>query len=514
MRPAELFAIAASAARAKPVPTPASGDADAFSRSLDSQLRQTPSDEGPRGTTGAVGQAAAASDAASANPPVRDGIGPGRFGVEQHLVQAENRAARVEWRAFLQDLRGAGILGGSRGEAIAALSEAAGKGDPTALVADPTTSAPKPGPQAETPFGQALDALGAAIQAAIADPAANPAEPGQLPVAVQSALDAAAALAPPALQARMQAITARLADGLAAAMAGTSGETPTTVARTEGAETERAVRGFDSPVAQAIMAAVSGAGEAVDLSVLRVLQDKGAAARAEAAASAPAASTSTADAAPAAAPAVTAKTADATPAAQTSGGETAAPDPVAAQAARTAAADVTPGRAELTSQTTPAASAPAAEAHAAVLVATRGAPELVAQMAAVISRKLEGRVTRFNMELNPAEMGRVDVRLNIEKDGRVAAQLSFDNPVAAADMRGKADELRRQLELSGFNVASEDLTFSDRESGQGFRRNDQALADPDISRARAFREADRNARLAEDAGRLSARATLGLDMRV
>jgi hypothetical protein len=92
--------------------------------------------------------------------------------------------------------------------------------------------------------------------------------------------------------------------------------------------------------------------------------------------------------------------------------------------------------------------------------------------------------------------------------------MSFDNPAAAADMRGKADELRRQLEQSGFNVASEDLTFSDREAGQGFQPHDQALADPDISRARAFREADRTARLAEDAGRLSIRATLGLDMRV
>ena len=53
MRPAELFALAASAARTKPVSTPETGDAAAFSRALDTQLRQA-ADDGHCGTTGAV----------------------------------------------------------------------------------------------------------------------------------------------------------------------------------------------------------------------------------------------------------------------------------------------------------------------------------------------------------------------------------------------------------------------------------------------------------------------------
>lgn len=516
MRPAELLAIAVSAARTAPVSPLATDDADTFSQALDAQLRQTPTDDGHCGTSGVVpGAAGLPADFAASETPLPGGAHPGRFGVDQYLAQVENRTARVEWRAFLQDLRESGILGSSRNGALGGVAGLSGKASPTALVTDPGTSAPKPDPATESPFGQALDALGAAIQAAIADPAANPAAPGQLPAAVQSALDAAAALAPPGIQARIQAFTAKLTEGLAAAMGAPSGETPTVAA-----ETGKAGNGTESPVAQAIMAAVSRAGEGADLSALRVLQEKVAAARAEATASAPTSASTSSEAPPPepgghadpASPA-SAKAANAPPTPQlTTTASSAEPDTV--PPAPAASAEVAPGRAELTSQTTPAAAAPAAEAHAATLVATRGAPELVAQMAAVISRKLEGRVTRFSMELNPAEMGRVDVRLNIDKDGRVAAQMSFDNPAAAADMRGKADELRRQLELSGFNVASEDLTFSDREAGQGFRRNDQALADPDISRARAFREADRNARLAEDAGRLSARATLGVDMRV
>lgn len=507
MRPAELFAIAASTARARPVPPPATEDADAFARSLDSQLRRSAADDGRRSATGATTTAVAptesTAEAAGADAtPVRDGSRGGRFGIQAHLAQAEGRAARVEWRTFLQDLREAGILGGPRANAF------------SALVADAGTSTPKPAPDQAPPFSQALDALGAAIQAAIADPAANPAQSGQLPAAVQSALDAAAVLAPPALQARMQAFAARLAGGLAAAMAEASAET---LVETP-ADAARTGKRMDSPVAQAVLAAVAGAGEGASLSILRALQDKDAAVRGAATGStsttADVAAAPVADGKVAGDPGSAAKVADATPAGKMSGAETAAvtAEEIAGRSAR--AGDFVSGRAELTSQTTPAASAPAAEAHAAALVATRGAPELVAQMAAVISRKLEGRVTRFNMELNPAELGRVDVRLNIDKDGRVAAQMSFDNPAAAADMRGKADELRRQLQESGFNVASEDLTFSDRGAGQGFQGKDQAFVDPEVFRAGAFREADRTARLAEDAGRLSIRATLGLDMRV
>lgn len=382
------------------------------------------------------------------------------------------------------------------------------------------TSTPKPEPSEASPFGDALDALGAAIQAALADPAANSAQPGQLPAAVQTALDAAAALAPPALQARIQAFADRLATGLSAAMAAASGEAPTGPVTKAG----RAGRAAESPVAEAILAAVAGAGEGADLSVLRALQDKVDATNAATSAAADtrnavpsqdAAPDRSAPVAPGAdrreGPIQADSTSSRSPGAETL---TAAADDAVGGSAAAATANDMPARAELGSMTTPAATPQSAETHAAALVATRGAPELVAQMAAVISRKLEGRVTRFTMELNPAEMGRVDVRLSINSDGRVAAQMAFDNPAAAADMRGKADELRRQLELSGFNVASEDLSFSDRQTGQGFQRQDQSLADPDIARARAFREADRNARLAEDAGRLANRAVLGLDMRV
>ena len=77
--------------------------------------------------------------------------------------------------------------------------------------------------------------------------------------------------------------------------------------------------------------------------------------------------------------------------------------------------------------------------------------------------------------LTPEDLGRVDVSLEIGADGRLAARLAFDNPAAAAELRGRADELRRQLQDAGFQLASDSLDFTQRDtsSGGGFDRQQQ-----------------------------------------
>ena len=95
---------------------------------------------------------------------------------------------------------------------------------------------------------------------------------------------------------------------------------------------------------------------------------------------------------------------------------------------------------------------------------SRATIEATAQIAAQILRRLEGRSTRFEMALTPEELGRVDVKLDIDSEGRLNARLAFDNPAAATDLRGRADELRRQLEEAGFQLAEDAFEFADRDS--------------------------------------------------
>jgi flagellar hook-length control protein FliK len=112
-----------------------------------------------------------------------------------------------------------------------------------------------------------------------------------------------------------------------------------------------------------------------------------------------------------------------------------------------------------------AATQAAGPREAALSSLSRTTIDATAQIAAQILRKLEGRSTRFEMSLTPDDLGRVDVKLDIDAEGRLAARLAFDNPAAAADLRGRADELRRQLQDAGFHLADDAFEFADRDSG-------------------------------------------------
>ncbi|MFN7128337.1 MAG: flagellar hook-length control protein FliK [Brevundimonas sp.] len=130
--------------------------------------------------------------------------------------------------------------------------------------------------------------------------------------------------------------------------------------------------------------------------------------------------------------------------------------------------------------------------HTAASSLSRATIETTAHLAAQIARKLEGRSTRFDMVLTPEDLGRVDVSLEIGADGQLAARLAFDNPAAAAELRGRADELRRQLQDAGFQVANDSLDFTQRDtsSGGGFDRQQQQRQSLFAGAARLTAQAD------------------------
>jgi flagellar hook-length control protein FliK len=126
---------------------------------------------------------------------------------------------------------------------------------------------------------------------------------------------------------------------------------------------------------------------------------------------------------------------------------------------------------------------PATLVHAAA-VAVRGAPQTVANLAAEIAKKLDGRSTRFDVQLDPAGLGRVDVRVQIGADGKMSASMSFDNPQAAAELKSRAGELHKALEQSGFDLSG-GLSFDVAgDNGQGRQAQGQ---DTDSNTGAAFR---------------------------
>lgn len=159
---------------------------------------------------------------------------------------------------------------------------------------------------------------------------------------------------------------------------------------------------------------------------------------------------------------------------------------------------------------------PGLAAHAA-----RGSPETVANLAAQILKKLEGQATRFDLELNPAGLGKVDVRLEIGAHGALTAAMTFDNPQAAAELRSRAAELQRALEQAGFDLSG-GLTF-DVAGDRGQQQHRQAWQDQAAEhgggfRGEAFRAALDTANAADAAGsgvlRLRRGISAGLDLRI
>jgi hypothetical protein len=165
----------------------------------------------------------------------------------------------------------------------------------------------------------------------------------------------------------------------------------------------------------------------------------------------------------------------------------------------------------------PSASA-ATPAHAAAAAATRATPETVATLAGQIVKKLGAQSTQFDLQLDPAGLGKVNVRIEINADGRVSAAMSFDTPQAAAELKARANELQRALAQSGFDVTG-GLTFDvtqdqGRGSGQqnAFQNNENT---GQAFRGRAFAAALETAGDAAQAALIDRRATpSGVDVRI
>mgnify|MGYP002152415905 CR=1 FL=1 len=82
----------------------------------------------------------------------------------------------------------------------------------------------------------------------------------------------------------------------------------------------------------------------------------------------------------------------------------------------------------------------------------------------IAARAVEGgRV--FDIRMDPAELGRVEVRLELGSDNSVRALLSAERAETLAELQRSARDLERALAEAGLDLAEDGLSFS--MSGQG-----------------------------------------------
>jgi flagellar hook-length control protein FliK len=138
-------------------------------------------------------------------------------------------------------------------------------------------------------------------------------------------------------------------------------------------------------------------------------------------------------------------------------------------------------------QTAANPAAPAQPASQALAVPLAGVAVEIA------GKALEGK-NRFEIRLDPPELGRIEVRLDVDHDGNTVTRLIADRPDTLDLLRRDADGLQRSLQDAGLKTSDNSLQFSLRDQTMGRDQGntpmpaaaqivvkDDALASTDIS---------------------------------
>lgn len=100
--------------------------------------------------------------------------------------------------------------------------------------------------------------------------------------------------------------------------------------------------------------------------------------------------------------------------------------------------------------------------------ARQGFPSASEQVQVNIRRAMQEGMDRIQVRLEPAELGRVDVRIDMHRDGNSQLFITADRQETLDMLRQDARELQRALQQAGIRADSQDLHFDLREQGQQF----------------------------------------------
>jgi flagellar hook-length control protein FliK len=113
-----------------------------------------------------------------------------------------------------------------------------------------------------------------------------------------------------------------------------------------------------------------------------------------------------------------------------------------------------------------AASPIGAGASAAGVTPASSAPAVpIAGLAVEIVAQARDGKNRFEIRLDPPELGRIDVHLTVDRDGNVSSRLVVDRSETLDLLRRDAPTLERALENAGLKTAQQGLEFSLRDQG-------------------------------------------------
>jgi hypothetical protein len=106
----------------------------------------------------------------------------------------------------------------------------------------------------------------------------------------------------------------------------------------------------------------------------------------------------------------------------------------------------------------------AAGTATAQAVATPGTPTAsgvaVSGLPIVIAAHAQAGSNQFDIRLDPPELGRIDVQLNVDNNGQVTSHITVDRPETLTLLQSQQPQLERALEQAGLKTADNGLQFT------------------------------------------------------
>ncbi len=107
----------------------------------------------------------------------------------------------------------------------------------------------------------------------------------------------------------------------------------------------------------------------------------------------------------------------------------------------------------------------------------QSAQTAINSLAVQIAKNVDLGINRFQIRMDPPELGRIDVKLEFGKDGRMTANLTVERPETLDLLQKDARALERALTGSGLNTDKDSLNFSLKDQSANefanFRQDDE-----------------------------------------
>ncbi|MFO1107634.1 MAG: flagellar hook-length control protein FliK [Bradyrhizobium sp.] len=125
-------------------------------------------------------------------------------------------------------------------------------------------------------------------------------------------------------------------------------------------------------------------------------------------------------------------------------------------------------------QTQLQATAPQVQPSFTVTAAAPSAAVPLSGLAMEIAASVQSGKSRFEIRLDPAELGRIDVRIDVDRQGQVVSHLTVEKPETLSMLRQDAPQLQRALNDAGLSTGDSGLQFSLRDQSTSGQNGNQS----------------------------------------